>query len=265
MDEWHRGLDTENQVAVTLTNTIEVQQMELTRGEWEAITGKEASGPETCTEPDCPVAMVSWWDAVNAADLLSQQRGLEPCYSPVSCTGTLGVDLECTGVADPERSVYECEGYRLPTRAEVEYAARAGTWSTWYSGDITVQEENDCRRDPALEDIAWYCHNSDNKAHVVGHRSPCGFGVSDLIGNIHEWVGELKQGSSPGGINPRGEVLAGERRLLFGGRYETASFLMRTAGLLSAGWNSRGHKGGFRLYRTLFEDSERSKSIVSEP
>src|SRR5690242_7891792 len=88
-DEWHRGLETENQVAVTLTHSIEVQQMELTRAEWTAITGRESSGPETCGEPNCPTAMVSWWDAVSVADVLSEKSGLELCYDPVVCTGTL--------------------------------------------------------------------------------------------------------------------------------------------------------------------------------
>jgi len=264
-DEWHRGLETENQVSVTLTHLIEVQQMELTRAEWKAIAGKEATGPETCAEPSCPVAMVSWWDAVEAADALSETRGLEPCYESVGCTGTLGVDLECTGVKDPDKSVYECEGYRLPTRAEVEYAARAGTWSTWYSGDITEQADNDCRRDAALDPIAWYCANSGKSSQVVGQLKANGFGVRDLIGNVEEWTAEAKLGSSPGGRDPRGGIGTQERRLVFGGRFELPSYISRTAGLVSSIWSDRGDKVGFRLYRTLFEDSERSKAIVSEP
>lgn len=117
-DEWHFADGFENQAAVKLTNSIEVQRVELMRAEWMEITGLEALGPDTCTEPNCPVAMVSWWDAITAADLLSEKRGLALCYEPVDCTGTLGIDLECTGVADPEKSVYECEGYRMGGRGE---------------------------------------------------------------------------------------------------------------------------------------------------
>ena len=264
-DEWERGLNTENQAAVTLTHSIEVQQMELTRAEWTSITGEKPLGPETCTDAKCPVSMVSWWDAIMTADLLSQKQGLEACYSPVECTGSLGADLECSGVADPDKSVYECEGYRLPTRAEVEYAARAGTWSTWYSGDITPAT-TECHSDPALELIAWYCFNSENRGHVGGELKDNGFGLFDMIGNVEEWVSESKTGASPGGSDPRGTVGSSERRLLFGGRYTSSPHILRTANLLSGSWKhtSRGDNVGFRLYRTLFEDSERSAGIVSE-
>src|SRR5690606_22822840 len=59
-DEWHRGRDSENQTAVTLTHWIEVQQEELTRAEWTEITDLVPRGPESCTDPACPVSMVSW-------------------------------------------------------------------------------------------------------------------------------------------------------------------------------------------------------------
>lgn len=252
-DDWMRGRDTENQVAVTLTHAIEIQPKELTRAQWEAITAVPAPGPDLCSNPDCPVAMVSWWDAVHAANLLSEQKGLAPCYEPVGCTGTLGVDLACSGVADPDKSVYECEGYRLPTRAEAEYAARAGTISTWYSGDITEYwPDTECQEDPALELIAWYCHNSGGRPHVGGELQPNDFGLYDMIGNLGEWTNEeAHYSSSPGGENPRGNVETNQRRLRFSPQYDVKSWNTRTANLLSAPWDARGPQGGFRLVRTL--------------
>src|SRR5690606_38556390 len=120
----------------------------------------------------------------------------------------LGLDLTCTGVAEPDKSVYECEGYRLPTRAEAEYAARAGTWSTFYSGDITEYDDSaSCLIDPALEKIAWYCFNSGDRAHIGGELEPNGFGLYDMIGNLGEWTNEeAYYSSSPGGEDPRGVV-----------------------------------------------------------
>jgi len=251
--EWHRGRDSENQTAVTLTHWIEVQREELTRSEWTEITGLPAPGPEACTEGECPVAMVSWWDAVHAANLLSEQKGLEPCYEPVGCSGVLGQDLACTGVAEPEKSAYECEGYRLPTRAEAEYAARAGTISTFYSGDITVYEDDTvCHLDPALELIAWYCGNSGDRPHVGGELQANGFGLFDMIGNLGEWTNEGSTGaSSPGGQDPNGQNGQNARRLRFSPQYDDKNWIARTAGLLSGPWESRGIRTGFRLFRTL--------------
>jgi len=251
--EWHRGRDSENQTAVTLTHWIEVQQKELTRAEWTQITELSPRGPDSCTETACPVSMVSWWDAVHAANLLSADRGFDACYEPVGCTGALGQDLTCTGVADPEKSVYECEGYRLPTRAEAEYAARAGTWSTFYSGDITEHDDSaSCLVDPALEKIAWYCFNSGDRAHVGGELEPNGFGLLDTVGNVSEWNNEWQHGaSSPGGSDPRGSVGSTNLRLKVGGQYNLRSYLNRTATLSSGPWEGHAAQIGFRLVRTL--------------
>jgi len=251
--EWERGRDTETQTAVTFTHWIEMQQEELTRGDWSSITGEAAPGADACQDADCPVAMVSWWDGVQVANLLSQNKGLPACYEPVGCSGTLGQDLACTGVADPAKSVYECEGYRLPTRAEIEYAARAGTISTFYSGDITEAGQlSTCVKDEALEKIGWYCSNSGNRPHPGGRLGANGFGLFDLIGNLSEWTNEGQHyESSPGGQNPRGGVGTWTDRLRFGGQYDGWNYLARTASLLSAPWGARGNQGGFRLVRTL--------------
>lgn len=255
-DEWHRGLNDEVQVAVTLTSATELQQEELSRTEWEAITDTPAPGPSNCTEPECPVAMVSWWDAVHAANLLSEQKGLAPCYEPVGCTGTLGADLECTGVADPDASVYECEGYRLPTRAEAEYAARAGTISTFYSGDIRIYDDSgpgiECEIDPALELIAWYCFNSSGRPHEGGKLQSNSFGLYDILGNVSEWLNEGQHySSSPGGENPRGLIGTWDRRMTFSPQYDGPNHFLRPASLLSSQRNGRGQTIGFRLIRTL--------------
>ena len=197
--------------------------------------------------------MVSWWDAVHAANLLSEQNDLDPCYEPVGCTGALGQDLTCAGVADPDKSVYECEGYRLPTRAEAEYAARAGTWSTFYSGDITEYDDSaSCLIDPALEKIAWYCFNSGDRAHAGGELQPNGFGLLDMVGNVSEWNNEWQHGaSSPGGSDPRGGVGSTEMRLKVGGQYNLRSYLNRIATLSSGPWDGHANQIGFRLVRTL--------------
>lgn len=267
-DEWRRGRYTDEQVAITFTHPVEAQQMEMSRAEWQTITsvlptGYKQEDDGECLEEDCPINNVTWWEAVHAANLLSEQRGLDPCYAPVNCTSELGQGLACEAVAEPEKSVYDCEGYRLPTRSEAEYAARAGTISTWYSGNITVYDSLSCNFDENLDKIGWYCFNSKNRAHARGQKLRNGFGLFDMIGNAGEWTNEEdRYEAAAGGEDPKGEVGQLRDRLIFGGAYNLRSSTCRSASIFAAYWEGRGYRTGFRLYRTLFEDSERSKAIV---
>ena len=73
--------------------------------------------------------------------------------------------------------------YRLPTEAEWEYAARAGTTTDTYAGDITQPRGND----PVVNGIAWYSLNSGDRTHPVGQKAPNGWGLYDMLGNVWEW------------------------------------------------------------------------------
>jgi len=270
--EWHRGRYTGMQVAATLTRAMEVQQMEMTRAEWKAIASVLPSGDlsehhRQCLEDNCPIDNITWWEAITAANLLSERRGLAPCYAPENCTGELGQGLACEAVAEPEKSVYDCEGYRLGTRAEAEYATKAGTYSTWYSGSITVYDNNDCNFDENLDKIGWYCFNSGDRVHLPGEKAPNGFGLYDLIGNMAEWLNEIdRTTAATGGPNPNGAIGKASERQFFGcSAGDLAWTTCRTSAISEGGWSERYSLAGFRLYRTLFDNSERSKAIMSEP
>jgi len=263
-ESYRRGAFTEDQMAVTLTHNIEVQQTEMTRKQWRDITGVDTTPDPSlaCLEDDCPVTQVTWWEALHVANLLSVQKGLKPCYEPKECTGKLGKGLVCKGFENSDDVVYECEGYRLLTRAEAEYAARAGTISSFYSGDITIQpDDSECYQDENLDKIAWYCHNSGKKTHPVAQLQANDFGLFDLLGNTYEWLNDMETwGSSPGGENPEGEIArpaskeAMSRRVLYGGRVNSHANSCKAAWRGSTPWdayNKWSAYTGFRLARSL--------------
>jgi formylglycine-generating enzyme required for sulfatase activity len=158
---------------VELTRGIYVQTTEVTQSQWESIMGSNPSFNTSCGG-DCPVDRVTWYEAVDFCNRLSEREGLTPAYTIV------GEEVTWDRAA---------EGYRLPTEAEWEYVARAGIDNRALpNGDITV-DLNSCEVDPNLDAIAWYCGNAGGSTHPVGLKSPnsSGFGMYDMHGNVWEW------------------------------------------------------------------------------
>ena len=175
---------------------------EVTQAEWEAVMGSNPSHFTECG-PDCPVEQVSWDDVQEFIRRLNATVGEER--------------------------------YRLPTEAEWEYAARAGT-----SGD----------RYGNLDAIAWCGGNGGWRTHPVGRKAPNAFGLHDMLGNVWEWV-EDWAGAYPGGAvtDPRGPG-SGSRRVIRGGGWGSIARGCRASFRGNGSPGSRGSTLGFRLLRT---------------
>jgi formylglycine-generating enzyme required for sulfatase activity len=185
---------------IRISKGFEIGKYEVTQAMWESIMG---SNPSRFKGADRPVEKVSW---VKTQEFLRRLNARDDGYH-----------------------------YRLPTEAEWEYAARAGSTTAHYGN---------------LDTIAWHSGNSNRQTHPVGQKQPNAWGLYDVEGNVYEWVQDRyiqKYYSISPLVDPQGPAL-GLGRVIRGGSFRSRGRSLR----LSDRWFStqgRGKDVGFRCVR----------------
>ncbi len=251
------GRDAEKPVHTVTVSNFYISPYEVTQGEYQELCSYSLS-PATlaidATGPNYPVYYVSWYDALLYCNLRSLKEGLTPCYS-------------ISGTTDPKKwpgifisgGIYSCtyssnnstwnaatcnfnaDGYRLPTEAEWEFAAKGGNNSQGYiySGSNSV------------DDVGWYSSNRENKTHEVGKKAGNELDLYDMSGNVSEWCWDRYESySSDSVVNPLGGS-SDFNRVVRGGSLSSDAYPLRTTcrGVLGP-YNRSSERLGFRLVRS---------------
>lgn len=179
-----------------------------------------------------PVINVQWVNAIGYCNWRSHKEGLEPAYE--IDYGSPGINVKWN---------IEANGYRLPTEAEWEYAAKGGPLiSTLSPKAIYAGCENS-------DDYAWYSNNSNDMTHPVGEKKPNILGLYDMSGNVWQfvWDGYAKYPIEPQN-NPRQERI-GKTQLVRGGSFYNSIIFLRSSIRDYSMQGSTGFNTGFRLSR----------------
>jgi formylglycine-generating enzyme required for sulfatase activity/TolB-like protein len=219
---------------VTISRAFYISDHEVTQKEWYNVMGTtvrqqrdmvDKSWPLGGEGDNYPMCYVSWYEAIEYCNKRSVKEGLTPAYS-----GS-GENITCN---------FKASGYRLPTEAEWEWAAKGGGKDSMvyeYSGSNSV------------DGVAWYDDNSEYQTHPVKTKRANSLGLYDMSGNVREWCWDRYGSYSSGSQTDPAGVAGSSSRVMRGG-----SWCDDTQGVRSAYRGNNTPSGrvfdfGFRLVR----------------
>ncbi len=187
-------------------NSFELFKYPVSQDLYKAVT---ELNPSTFKGDKLPVETVSWIEAVNFCNDLSESFGRVKCYN---------IDLEIEKVTLDLKA----NGFRLPTEAEWQYACQAGTKGI---------------RHGELNEIAWFKENSNNRTQEVGQKKANEWGLYDMLGNVWEWCSDVYD-----------ETVYGTYRVFRGGGwYDQERSIMATTRRRSHPYSFKIDDLGFRV------------------
>ncbi|MDR1165534.1 MAG: formylglycine-generating enzyme family protein [Deltaproteobacteria bacterium] len=187
---------------VTITKPFYLGVHEVTQSEWQSVMGEN---PAYFRGNDLPIENISWDEALAFTRALNRREGTDK--------------------------------YRLPTEAEWEYSARAGTTTDYFFGDDGKP----------LDKYAWYWENGGEKTHPVGLKRPNPWGLYDIYGNVWEWTNDVFGMYLEYAITDPVGPIAGAKRVDRGCSWYYVAYRCRSADRYGLDPNNAAPDLGFRL------------------